>query len=158
MIGLLALLFLVVPLVELWVIIQVAGGIGVAETLVLLVGVSLAGAWLVRVQGLGVFRRVQQALGERRLPAAELVDGVLILGAGALMLTPGFITDGVGLLLLIPPTRAVVRTMLIGRFRGRVAVYQATAAPSGGPIDVDGVVTDDRMPDPPTAGPTSLGP
>lgn len=158
MVGLLALLFLVVPLVELWVIIQVAGGIGGAETLVVLVGVSLAGAWLVRVQGLGVLRRVQRALGERRLPAAELVDGVLILGAGALMLTPGFITDGVGLLLLIPPTRAVVRTMLIGRFRGRIGVYQATAAPSGGPIDVDGVVTDDRMPDPPTAGPTSLGP
>lgn len=116
MFPLILVLFLVVPIVELYVIVQVAGGIGVLETLGLLIVVSIVGAWLVKAQGVGLIRRVQGKLASGEMPGKELVDGALILFAGALMLTPGFVTDTVGLLLLLPPTRAIVRTFLMKRF------------------------------------------
>ena len=115
-------LFLVVPVAELYVIIQVGSAIGVLDTIGLLILISVVGAWLVRREGLGVLSRVQTQLAAGQLPTKELVDGLLILVAGALMLTPGFLTDAVGVLLLLPPTRAVVRTVLIHRFRDRVQV------------------------------------
>lgn len=117
MFPLILVLFLVVPIVELYVIVQVAGGIGVLETLGLLIVVSIVGAWLVKAQGIGLVRRVQAKLASGEMPGKELVDGALIVFAGALMLTPGFVTDTVGLLLLVPPTRAIVRTFLMKRFR-----------------------------------------
>ncbi|MFN3215091.1 MAG: FxsA family protein [Acidimicrobiales bacterium] len=116
MFPLILVLFLVVPIVELYVIVQVAGGIGVLETLGLLIVVSIVGAWLVKAQGIGLVRRVQAKLASGEMPGKELVDGALIVFAGALMLTPGFVTDTVGLLLLLPPTRAIVRTFLMKRF------------------------------------------
>ena len=109
MLALLALLFLVVPIAELAVIVAVAGEIGVGNTIVALIVISVAGAWLAKREGLGVVRRVQAALDARRLPAREVVDGALILFAGALMLTPGFLTDLLAVVLLLPPTRAGVR-------------------------------------------------
>lgn len=120
---LLLLLFLVVPIVELYVIVQVAQGVGVAETIGLLILVSVVGAWLVRAQGLGVLRRIQQQLEGGALPGKELVDGGLIVFAGALMLTPGFVTDALGVALLLPPTRVIVRTILMRRFRGKVQIF-----------------------------------
>lgn len=170
MFGLLVLLFLVVPIVELYIIVQVASGIGVLETIGLLILVSIAGAWLVRAQGLGVLARVQAQLAQGKLPAREMVDGMLILFAGALMLTPGFMTDAFGLLLLLPPSRAVVRTILIHRFQNRVTVLGAGAGfgadgfrtggyraggYDGGFTDVNEVVDDDEDPSPP---PIELGP
>lgn len=122
MFPLLVLLFLVLPILELYVIIQVAGGIGGLETVGLLIVISIVGAWLVRREGLGVLRKVQLQLHQGQMPTKELVDGGLIMFAGALMLTPGFITDAVGVLLLIPPTRIVVRSVLMRRFRGRFQV------------------------------------
>jgi len=137
---LLAFLFLVIPIVELYVIIKVAGGIGVLETIGLLIVVSVVGAWLVRREGLGVLRKMQGEVAQARVPTKQLVDGALILFAGALMLTPGFVTDATGVFLLIPPTRALVRNVLMRRLKGRVQVASPFSA-AGFPnpvVDVDG--------------------
>ncbi len=112
--------FIIVPILELAVIIQVGSSVGVLPTLALLILVSIVGAWLVRHQGTGVLTRIRQQLSVGQLPTDELVNGVLILVAGALMLTPGFLTDAVGLSLLVPPVRAVVRGWLGRRFTRRV--------------------------------------
>jgi UPF0716 protein FxsA len=117
--GALALLFLVVPLVELAVILQVGSVIGALNTVALLLVLSLTGGWLMRREGLGVVRRVQSALDEGRVPGAELVDGLLVVIGGALMLTPGFVTDVVGLALLVPPVRGVLRRRLARRLTAR---------------------------------------
>lgn len=120
MTGLLALLFLVLPILEIYVVTQVAGSMGWLSTIALVIFVSLAGAVLVRVQGLSVLARIQRRLHSGEVPGKELVDGALVLVAGALLVTPGFLTDGVGLVLLLPPTRAIVRTWLTRRYAGRV--------------------------------------
>lgn len=122
MAALLALIFLVVPLAELAVILQVGQWLGVANTLVLLVLVSVVGAWMAKREGLGVVRRMRQQLDLGRVPGAELVDGFLVLFAGALLLTPGFLTDCLALLLLIRPVRAAVRRTLRRRFARRMAL------------------------------------
>lgn len=128
----LAVLLLVVPLVELYLIIQVAQVIGGWETIALLLIESVVGAWLMKRQGLSVLGRIDAALRDHRLPHRELIDGFLILLAGALLLTPGFLTDVVGFLLLIPPTRAVVRALVIRRFRDRLGVGVAFLGGPGG--------------------------
>ncbi len=110
---LLVLLFFVAPIVELAVIVQVAGSIGVLNTIGLLVAVSIVGAWLAKREGLGVLRRIQAATARGETPSREVADGALILLAGALMIAPGFISDAVALLLLIPPTRAIFRGVVL---------------------------------------------
>ena len=127
----LLLALLCVPLLELYVIIRVAGGVGTGQTILLLIAVSVVGAWMVRRSGLGVLNQIRARLQRGELPAAELVDGVLILFAGALMLTPGFLTDGVGLLLLFPPTRLLVRSVLVRHFAKKVQVGGWSAGPGG---------------------------
>ena len=109
MFAALALLFLVVPFVELFVLIQVGQSIGALPTIGLLVLVSIVGAWLVKREGLSVLRRAQEQVRRGVVPGAELVDGVLILFAGALMVTPGFITDLLATALLVPPVRLALR-------------------------------------------------
>ena len=117
---LLVAVFIVVPLLELYVIIQIGGSIGIVPTLFLLLVDSILGALLLRSQGRSAWVALNRALAESRVPAKEVLDGVLIIFGGALLLTPGFLTDIVGLLLLIPPTRATVRGFLrrfvVGRF------------------------------------------
>ncbi len=110
-------LFVVAPLVELYVIIQVAQVIGGWETIALLVIESAIGAWLLKAQGLSVLRRISQALDAGRIPDRELVDGLLLLVAGALMLAPGFVGDLLAYLLVIPPTRALFRGPIMNRFK-----------------------------------------
>ena len=127
----LLLALLCVPLLELYVILQVADGVGTGQTILLLIAVSVVGAWMVRRSGLGVLNQIQARLNRGELPAGELVDGLLILIAGALMLTPGFLTDGVGLLLLFPPTRLVVRSLLVRRFAKKITVGGWSAEPGG---------------------------
>jgi UPF0716 protein FxsA len=131
--GLLALLFLVVPVVELYVIVQVAGGIGVPETILLLIAISVVGAWLAKREGVGVLRRMQITVAHGRVPSGEIVDGALVLFAGALMITPGFLSDCVAVLLLLPPIRAAVRAAILRRIRagGRVVRVISTSAPRG---------------------------
>jgi UPF0716 protein FxsA len=109
---LLILVFIVVPLVELYVIIQVGQAIGVLPTIALLFADSILGAVLLRSQGRAVWLRFNTALSEGRVPARETFDGAMVIFGGALLLTPGFITDVFGLLLLIPPTRAAIRGLL----------------------------------------------
>jgi len=133
--------FIVVPVIELWIVFQFAGSIGWGPTLFLVIGISLAGAWLVKREGLGVIRRVQTALAGGKIPTEELADGAMIFFASALMLTPGFITDAIGLALLIPPIRAVLRPPVIAFFKKRIEVrttslggrglFDATGGPAG---------------------------
>lgn len=120
MLGILALMFILVPILELAVIIQVGGAIGVLNTIGLLLLSGVLGGWLMKREGLGVVRRIQAAMSAGRVPGAELVDAFLILFGGALMLTPGFVSDIVGMALLLPPVRAVVRGSLRRRFSARV--------------------------------------
>ena len=103
---LLVLAFIVVPLVELWVIVEVGGLLGFWPTLVLLLADSIVGAVLVRREGSRAWRRFREALGEGRIPDDEILQGALLLFGGALLLTPGFVTDVVGLALVLPVTRA----------------------------------------------------
>jgi UPF0716 protein FxsA len=135
MFGLLVILFLVVPIVELFVIVKVAGSIGVLETIGALVVVSIIGAWLVRRQGVAIWQRAQREMASGQMPDKSLLDGVLVLMGGALLLTPGFVTDGVGLLAVFPPTRAVIRAGLRRRFARRITVVGSEGAGFGtGPI------------------------
>lgn len=115
----LLLLFLVVPIVELAVIIQVGQLLGVVPTLGILIVLSVLGAWLMKREGLGVVRRAQQQARSGRVPGREVADGFLIVLGGALMLTPGFVTDAVGLALLLPPVRALVRPVLLAQLQAR---------------------------------------
>jgi UPF0716 protein FxsA len=119
---LLAVLFLAVPLAELYVLIQVGQLIGVLETIGLLILISVVGAWLAKREGLGVLRRMQAAINAGRVPGTELIDGFLILLAGAFMLSPGFLTDMVAILLLLPPVRAAVRRTLRRRLARRIEI------------------------------------
>ena len=118
--------FVVLPIVELAVILQVGSSIGVLRTVALLVVVSVLGAWLVKREGVATARRFRAALSAGRVPADEVTDGVLVLAGGALLLTPGFVTDVIGLLLVAPPSRAIAARALRGRARrflaGRVVV------------------------------------
>jgi UPF0716 protein FxsA len=119
---LLVLLFIVVPIAELFVIIQVGELIGVWPTLLLLLLDAVAGSWLLKHQGRAAWRRFNQALAERRVPGKEVADGFLVVLGGALLIAPGFLSDIVGVLLLIPATRAVARRVLYRFTVGRVAV------------------------------------
>lgn len=119
---LLIVLFIVVPIAELYVIIQVGELIGVLPTLILLLADALLGSWLLKHQGRGAWRRFNEALAERRFPGKEVVDGVLIVIGGTLLLTPGFITDIFGIFFLLPPTRALTRRLLRRYTLGRITV------------------------------------
>jgi UPF0716 protein FxsA len=117
--ALLLLLFIVVPIVEIYVIIQVGQAIGALWTILLLIADSLVGARLLKWQGRAAWRRFQEALAAGRMPHREILDGVMVVVGGTLLLTPGFITDVVGLLLLVPPTRAVVRRLVVRSLQRR---------------------------------------
>ena len=124
--ALLVFLFIVVPLVELYVIIQVGQAIG-------------AGSLLMRSQGRAAWRRFQAALAEARVPGREVLDGVLVIFGGAFLLTPGFVTDVLGAVLLVPPTRALVRRVLVRRFVPAMVVRRAGTWP---PADVEGTAVE----------------
>lgn len=122
MLPVLTLLFVAVPFAELFVILQVGQSVGALNTIGLLVLVSVVGAWLVKREGFGVLRRAQAQLDAGRVPATELIDGVLIMFAGALLLTPGFLTDCVAILLLLPPVRVALRAYARRRLAHRIVV------------------------------------
>lgn len=105
---LLVVLLIVVPLAELFLLIQVGELIGVWWTIAALVAVSVVGAWLVRREGTRAWARFRAALSSARVPTDEVLEGALVLFGGALLLTPGFATDAAGLLLMFPPTRVLV--------------------------------------------------
>jgi UPF0716 protein FxsA len=136
----LGLLFLLVPVAELYVIYKVGDAIGVWQTFLLLALDSVLGSLLLRAQGRSVWRRFNETMAAGRVPHRELIDGVLVIFGGAFLITPGFLTDIVGLVLLIPPTRAVIRRLVARRLGRRVV------AGSGEPFDVEGTATDYQEP------------
>jgi len=111
---LLLLLFVVVPVVEIWVIVQVGQAIGIVPTLVLLLADAVLGTWLFRREGRKAWTALRDAIAAHRVPAKEVADGALVVLGGAFLLTPGFVTDAVGVLCLLPPTRALLRRALTG--------------------------------------------
>jgi UPF0716 protein FxsA len=147
-------LLIIVPVVELFVIVQVAQWIGVWETLFLLVAVSLLGAWMVKIQGIGVIRRIGEDLSNRRVPAGGIVDGALLVVAGTLLLVPGFLTDVLGLILLVPLARIGIRKGLVGRWTRKYlpVTVRSRPAPSRPPT-----AAGPQWPQPPElgAGPSS---
>jgi len=125
-------LFIVVPIAELYVIIKVGELIGIWPTLALLLADALLGSFLLKHQGRSAWRRFNEALAQRRFPGKEVVDGALIIVGGTLLLTPGFLSDIVGLILLIPPTRAVVRRLLRRFTLGRFTIVNVGGRMPGG--------------------------
>ncbi len=114
-VALLALLFIILPIIELAVILQVGQAIGVFNTIAALLIVSFVGAWLVKREGMGVWKRFHQQVQTGVVPGREIADGVLIMVAGALLISPGFVTDICGILLLLPPVRAAIRSAALYR-------------------------------------------
>ena len=173
---LLTVLFLVVPLLELWVIVAVSQTIGLPETLVILVLVSVLGAYVVKWAGLAVLVRMQKTVRKGEVPTRDVVDGFLVLLAGALLLVPGFVSDLLALGLLFPPTRSVARRLVLRRYQRRLSAYGLHDGAKvhepfvaygfgraegfrGGVVDVDEVgVVVDRRPRPPTDPLLELGP
>ncbi len=125
-------LFILVPIAELYVIIQVGEAIGVLPTILLLLLDAVLGSLLLRHQGRGAWRRFNEAIAQRRFPGKEVADGLLIVVGGTLLLAPGFLTDIVGVFLLIPPTRAIARSLLRRFTVGRFTVVNIPGAGSFG--------------------------
>ena len=151
---------LVVPLLEIGVFIEVGGRIGLWPTLVLIVATAIAGAALLRHQGLTTLARARESMASGRLPIQEVVDGVCLLVAGALLLTPGFVTDAAGGLLLVPSARHLLQRWVLSRM---MATGRITTRVHGGaaqwPVGDDDVVEgeyselqDDDTPAPPRDG------
>ena len=124
MFAALALLFILVPFVELYFLIQVGQVIGALWTIVVVMIISFIGSWLVKREGFATLRRAQEQVRMGRVPGTELVDGVLIIFAGALLLTAGFITDIVGVLLLIAPVRLALRGFARRRLAKRMNIIE----------------------------------
>ena len=143
--GLLVVLFILLPIAEIYVIVRVGEAIGILPTLALLIVDGFLGAALARSQGRAAWARFNRALGEGRVPGREVFDGAMIIAGGAFLLAPGFITDAIGLLLLLPPTRAAFRGLVARMARRRVTVAPRIIFFGGGhhgapppPYDVEG--------------------
>ena len=143
---------MVVPLVEIFVLIQVGQVIGPWWTILLLIGASVLGTWLIRREGSRSWAALQEALQTGRMPARELADAGLILIGGTLMLTPGFVSDIVGVLLILPLTRPIARGVLTKVVAGRLLgpLGGGLAGPGGGPGNA-------RRPGPGPEGPVVQG-
>jgi UPF0716 protein FxsA len=146
---LLVALFILVPIAELAVIIQVGQAIGVWWTIGLLIADSIIGSLLMRSQGRAAWRRFNEAVQTGRVPAREVADGVLVIFGGALLLTPGFLSDIVGLLFLLPPTRALIRRVFLRQALKRITVSMTGPGMSMPPRragsrtdDIDGTAVD----------------
>jgi UPF0716 protein FxsA len=157
---LLVILFIVVPIAELALLIQVGQAIGVWWTVLILIADALLGSYLLRTQGRLAWRRFNEALVSGRLPHKEVVDGVLVIFGGVLLLTPGFITDIFGVLFLFPPTRVLMRRLLVRRGALRLVgampgvgnvprSYSANGNGNGRPQDIEGTAVDIDPPPPP---------
>nr|WP_300053381.1 FxsA family protein [uncultured Nocardioides sp.] len=163
---LLAVAFVVVPLVEIWAILQVGQLVGPWWTIVLLVLDSMLGAWLIKREGGRAWIALQEALQSGRMPAREIADGALILIGGTLMLSPGFVLDIAGIVLILPFTRPVARRLLTKVVERRLVVAPTFGTPfgrpGGGPGFGPGFGTgfgpgDDERPGPGPGGPVVRG-
>ncbi|OWY70832.1 hypothetical protein B7486_14620 [cyanobacterium TDX16] len=134
--------FIVVPLLDLFVLLKIGGLMGFWPTVGLVLLTGAVGAALARWQGISTIARIQSELAANRLPAAELADGAMILVAAALLLTPGFLTDCVGILLLIPPARRLLAKILTKYFRTRMVVSHVSFNSAGPNVTSVGAVPD----------------
>lgn len=135
------LLFVALPIAEIYALIKMGSWLGLFPTLAILVLVSAAGAALVKREGLRVFRRFKEQIAAGNMPTNEMVDGVCLLIAGVLLVVPGFVTDAVGLLLLLPPFRLLLRRRLkksSGKKVNIVATYNGRIVETNGVINVNG--------------------
>jgi len=131
-------LFLVVPIIEIYLLIQVGQVIGAGWTILLVVLTAVIGVWLLRMQGLATLTRAQQRLLENQLPAREILEGMALVVAGAFLLTPGFFTDAIGFLLLFPPTRMALVSLVASRMTVTGSVPGQSPAQKNGDV-INGV-------------------
>jgi len=122
-VGILFLIFLLVPLVEIYFLIQVGGVIGAVPTIALVVFTALLGAMLLRFQGWATLTRSRRVMAQGQLPALEMLEGVLLVFAGALLLTPGFFTDAIGFIFLVPPLRQALIRWFLSKSEFRVQQF-----------------------------------
>lgn len=115
-------IFLIVPIIEIFLLIQLGGLIGVMPTIALVILTAIIGVALLRAQGLQTYQRFSQTLGQGHMPATEILEGIALLIGGALLLTPGFFTDAIGFICLIPFSRKIVIAWLTARFKPFSAV------------------------------------
>jgi UPF0716 protein FxsA len=150
----LTLLFVTVPLLELVILVELGRVVGLVPTVVLVVVTGILGAMLARREGLRTLARFRAAVAAGRMPHQEIVEGLLVLIAGAVLLTPGLLTDLAGFLLLVPPIRAVVGRRLSRAVRARIVIAGPGAVSGVGPerrtdvVDVDYRVEDEPGPEP----------
>ncbi|MCA9401848.1 MAG: membrane protein FxsA [Candidatus Omnitrophica bacterium] len=116
----LLLLFTLLPACELFLLIKIGSHIGAATTILIIILTGLLGAYLARLQGFLVLRNIQNDLNQGRIPSEELMDGVMILIGGIVLLTPGFITDTFGFILLMPPSRLIIKSLLKRKFHSMI--------------------------------------
>jgi UPF0716 protein FxsA len=131
---------------ELLVAIQVAHAIGALATIVLMIAAWPIGTWTLRSQGRAAWRRLTAAVAEGRTPTGEMVDGAMVVIGGSMLIVPGFITDAIGAVLLLPPTRALLRPLLVRYLHSRFAIRTARYARVGSRHDVDSTATDIDQP------------
>jgi len=138
MFPVIAVIFLLVPIVEIYLLIQVGQVIGALWTVLLVVLTAVIGVWLLKIQGMSTLQRAQQKMQNGQMPAQEMLEGLGLVLAGAFLLTPGFFTDSIGFLLLLPPTRAwlvsklVAQMMRSGQFVGQASVHGYSNDPHRG--------------------------
>lgn len=121
----LLLLFILVPIIELYLLVQVGSVLGAGTTILLVIATGVAGAWLARTEGFNTMMKVRESVNLGKMPADELVEGLLILVAGLMLLTPGLLTDAAGLVLLFPPSRRRIARWLRKEFGEAVRVHGA---------------------------------
>ena len=137
MINKLLIFFVVLPLVELCLVLLLGQYVGIVWTIIFIIGTGILGTWLARTQGISTYQRIQQELSQGRMPTDSLIDGALILLAGVLLITPGVLTDLVGILLMVPPTRILFRRWLIAWFKRNFKIQTLVPGPRS---SEDGVV------------------
>ncbi len=149
MFGLLALAFIAMPILEIWLILEIGGQLGLLNTIGVIIVTAVVGAALAKHQGLAALQKVQRALQTGEQVGTSMIEAALILVAAVMMLLPGFVTDGMGILLLLPPTRKLVAAVIARRFANRA---QSFVVGSFDPMGMGGVYGDDDDRDPPPPG------
>jgi len=141
-------LFTIIPVLELWLLIEIGGVIGFFPTVMVVIITGISGAWLAKMEGISVLTKIQKSMSQGVIPKTELVNGLLVFVGGAMLLTPGFITDITGLLMIFPPTRAIFSTVLISYFErkikdGTVHFYHSGQTENKTRIDDESVIDAD---------------
>ena len=136
-------LFVIIPIIEIYLLIEIGSIIGSFATIFAVVFTAVLGVWLLRIQGFATIRRVQQTAAQGGIPAIEMLEGAMLLVAGALLLTPGFFTDTIGFLCLVPPLR---RTMAVWFFQ-RIFHFPSRKPNKGGGFDASGHPHHQHRPD-----------